>query len=78
MKSGSGQFNKETEIEFCSMCGATRGDFWQTRPMRLVLLYSRPRNGDIKNYWILCDECDEGLRSLNHQRRRGRMGTASS
>lgn len=71
MKNGLNQFNKKTEVEVCSMCGATDGDFWQTRPMRAVLLRSRPRYGDIKNHWILCDECDEGLQGLNRQRRRG-------
>ena len=61
MKNGLSQFNKKTEIKFCSMCGAIDGDFWETRPMRTVLLHSRPRYLDIGQCWVLCDECDEGL-----------------
>ncbi len=61
MKSGLSQFDKKTEIEFCFMCGAIRGDSWQTHPMRACQLRLRPRYGDVTQ-WILCDECDEGLR----------------
>jgi hypothetical protein len=67
MKSGSNQSNQGTEIEFCSMCGAIAGDLWQTRPTRPVVLRVRPRAGDIGQFWILCDECDEGLQGLRHQ-----------
>jgi hypothetical protein len=63
MKIDSNLFESIPEIEFCPMCGAIRGDFWQTRPMRPVLLCSRPRYGDIKNCWIICDECAEGLQN---------------
>lgn len=59
--------NQGTEIEFCSMCGAIVGDFWQTRPTRPVMLRQRPRPGNIGEFWIICDECDEGLRSLSRQ-----------
>jgi hypothetical protein len=69
MKNGSSQFDKKTEIEFCTMCGAVRGDFWQTRPVRAVLLRLRPRYNDVTQSWVICDECDEGLRSLNRQPR---------
>ena len=54
------------------MCGAVAGDLWGTRPTRPVVLRVRPRFGDMGQFWILCDECDEGLRGLNrrHQLRR--------
>ncbi len=78
MKNGSNQFNNKTEIEFCAMCGAIDGDFWQTQPTRSVTLRLRLRYGDIAQSWILYDECNEGLVSLNRQRRRSRMGAASS
>lgn len=45
------------------MCGAMPSDFWQTRPTRSVLLELRPRYGDTKQSWIICDECDEGLQN---------------
>ncbi len=63
MKNGLSQFDKKIEIEFCSMCGAIRGDFWQTQSSRAVMLRSRPRYGDIAQSWILCNECDEGLQN---------------
>ena len=67
MKSGSEQFDKATRTEFCSMCGAVANDFWQTRPTRPVVLRLRPRFGDIGQFWVLCDECDEGVRRLSRQ-----------
>ena len=67
MKSGSNQFKADQDLEFCSMCGAVAGDYWQTRPIRPVLLRFRPRFGDITHRWTICDECDEGLRNLNRR-----------
>lgn len=64
MKNGLNQSNENSKKEFCSMCGAIRGDFWETRPARAVLLQLRPRYGDTSQYWIICAECDEGLKSL--------------
>ena len=55
------QFEQEIKHEFCSMCGALNGDFWETRPKRHVLLRRRPRFGDTTQFWMICDECDEGL-----------------
>lgn len=63
MRNDLNQFDKNPEIEFCSMCGATGGDFWETQSMRSVLLYSRPRYGDVTKRWIICDECSEGLQN---------------
>lgn len=31
--------------------------------MRPVLLRLRPRPGDVTRFWIICDECDEGLQN---------------
>lgn len=45
------------------MCGAMASDFWQTRPKRAVALQLRPRLGDTKQLWIICDECNEGLQN---------------
>ncbi|MCY7348508.1 MAG: hypothetical protein LH614_20125 [Pyrinomonadaceae bacterium] len=45
------------------MCGAIRGDFWETRPTLFVKLQLRLREGDESQHWILCDECDEGLQN---------------
>lgn len=45
------------------MCGAASGDFWQTRLARSVELRRLPRFGDVTQFWILCDECDEGVQS---------------
>ena len=67
MKNGSNQSDQETTIKVCSMCGTADGDHWQTRPTRPVALRLCPRYGDITQFWIICDECDEGLRSLNRQ-----------
>jgi len=77
MKNVSNQFDTNSKTAFCSMCGAINGDFWETRPIRSVKLDLLPRYGDIKQPWIVCDECGEGLRGLNRQRR-GRMGASSS
>src|SRR5271157_5013677 len=63
MKTGSKQ--SDYKMTVCLMCGAASDDFWQTRPARRVLLRRRPRPGDVKNICTLCDECEEGLRSLN-------------
>lgn len=63
MKNGLNQFDKKIEIEFCSMCGAIRGDFWQTKPTRACQLLWRPRYSDTSQYWTLCDECNEGLQN---------------
>jgi len=63
MKSGLNQFDQKTKIEFCSMCGAIAGDFWQTEPKRIALLRLCPRHDDITQSWTLCDECDEGLQN---------------
>ena len=64
MKNGLNQFNQKTEVEFCAMCGAIAGDFWETRPIQAVTLRLLPRHGDITQRWILCDECNEGLRGV--------------
>ena len=53
----------------CSMCGSAAGEFWQTRPARRVVLRRCPRPGDAKHIWVLCDECEEGLPSLNRSRK---------
>ena len=63
MKNGLSQSNGKKDLEFCAMCGATSGDFWQTQPSRSVLLYSRSRWGDTTQNWIMCDECDKGLQN---------------
>lgn len=47
------------------MCGAVNGDFWQTNPSRRVVLFVKPRAGDIFHRWTICDECHEGLLGLN-------------
>ena len=49
--------------KFCSMCGAIDGDFWQTEPFRACQLKSNPRDGDVMQNWMLCDECYEGLQN---------------
>lgn len=63
MKSGLNQFDKKTGIEFCSMCGAIHRDSWETQPMRTVELRSRPRQGDVTQFWVICNECNEGLQN---------------
>ena len=63
MKNGLKQFSETIETKFCSMCGAIAGDFWETEPSQFVVLNLRPRVGDIKTLWIICDECDEGLQN---------------
>ncbi len=63
MKNGLNHSEQENPAEFCSMCGAVDGDFWETRPARFVLLSRRPRYGDSAHSWILCDECDKGLQN---------------
>ena len=67
MKTGSKQSDYKTTA--CLMCGAASDDFWQTRPARRILLRRRPRPGDVRNICTLCDECEEGLRSLNRSRK---------
>jgi hypothetical protein len=67
MNSGLNLFDNSPEIEFCSMCGATNGDFWETQTARTIILRLQPRYGDIAQNWIICDECDEGLQGLNSQ-----------
>ena len=52
---------------FCSMCGAGAGDFWQTRSNRLVVLSVKPRVGDIFQSWTICNECHGGLLALRNE-----------
>ena len=78
MKNGLNQFDMNSETDFCDMCGAKNADSWQTCPTRAIVLNLRPRYGDIGQLWTLCDECDEGLKSLNRQSQQGRMGAKSS
>ncbi len=58
---------KKLNVKFCSMCGAINRDFWETRPTKSVVLNLRPRYGDIGQFWLICDECDEGLQNLTNQ-----------
>lgn len=76
MKSGLNQSDQKFEVEFCSMCGAKRGDFWETLPTRAIQIKLRSRYGDIGQKWMLYDECYQGLQDLKKQR--GRVGAASS
>ena len=68
MKNGSNLSNSLYSVnynsEFCSMCGAIEGDFWETESFRSVRLHLRPRYKDASHKWIICDECDEGLQSM--------------
>ena len=82
MKNGLSQFDKldttKTNFDLCSMCGAKQDDYWETQPIRPVLLRVRPRYKDVSHLWTICDECDEGLQKITSSRRRVRMGAARS
>ena len=67
MKNGSGQYDVLIVTNFCSMCGATEDDAWETRQNLRCRLRLRPRTGDPGHSWTLCDECWEGLTGLSDQ-----------
>lgn len=62
MKNGLDQFKGYFPTNLCSMCGASPGEIWETQPTRTVSLILCQRLGDPTQQWVLCDECNEGLK----------------
>lgn len=58
---------------FCEMCGAMRGDNWQTHPSRRVVLCVKPRLTDVLHAWVICNECWEGLKGFNRDARTAKL-----
>ena len=52
-----------SKSEFCTMCGATPRDTWETFPSRHAELLLKERAGSPNEEWTICDECFEGLQN---------------
>lgn len=60
--------NSKTTESTCESCGASADEPWETDAVRhtvLRLSFEKPIHHELKDWRILCDECEEGLQQFH-------------